>query len=416
MKPIAKSKIIVITSTFPRWKNDTDPPFVYELSKRLTADFDVIIHTPHYYGALARETMDGMQVHRFRYFISYFERLAGGQGIVPKLRRKKLYYLLLPFFLSAQFISLILLVITVKPDLIHAHWLIPQGFFAILVKKICGVPVVVTGHGADILSLQQSVFTVLKKFTVNSADRVVTVSKALAKILVADTQTTVAPDVISMGVDAAIFSPRFRTNTIRERYGMHGPYLLFVGRLTEKKGLQYLIDSMTVVLSQIPEVKLLVVGHGELEEALKRKVVELGLQDAVSFVGGLSNKDLPEYYASADIFVGPSIRTADGDSEGFGLTFVEAAMSGCLLIGTKTGGIEEIISDGQTGFLVSPEDSPALAEKILFVINNNRDLDDMRTKSREEAVKKYEWEKISTMYSSLFHKITCKKRINTVNH
>jgi glycosyltransferase involved in cell wall biosynthesis len=416
MKPIAKSKIIVVTSTFPRWKNDTDPPFVYELSKRLTTDFDVIIHTPHYRGALPRETMDSMQIYRFRYFLSYFERLAGGQGIVPKLRRNKLYYLLLPFFLSAQFISLILLVITVKPDLIHAHWLIPQGFFAILVKKICGVPVVVTGHGADILSLQQSVFTVLKKFTVNSADRVVTVSKALAKILVADTQTTVAPDVISMGVDAAIFSPRFKTNTIRERYGMHGPYLLFVGRLTEKKGLQYLIDSMTVVLSQIPEVKLLVVGHGELEEALKRKVVELGLQDAVSFVGGLSNKDLPEYYASADIFVGPSIRTADGDSEGFGLTFVEAAMSGCLLIGTKTGGIEEIISDGQTGFLVSPEDSPALAEKILFVINNNRDLDDMRTKSREEAVKKYEWEKISTMYSSLFHKITCKKRINTVNH
>lgn len=406
-----KPKLLVVTSTFPRWKDDTDPPFVYELSKRLTSDFDVIVHTPHYSRALPRETMDGMQIHRFRYFLAYFEKLAGGQGIVPKLRRNKLYYLLLPFFLSSQFFSLLLLVITVKPDLIHAHWLIPQGFFATIVNKIRAVPVVITGHGADILSLKQHVFTLLKRFTVNNADCVVTVSQALAKKLVDDTQTAVELDVISMGVDAMVFAPQYKTRKIRDRYGMHGPYLLFVGRLTEKKGLLYLIDAMALVVSKIPETKLLVIGHGELEIALKRKVANLGLQDAVHFVGGLSNNDLPEYYASADIFIGPSIRTADGDSEGFGLTFVEAAMSGCLVIGTKTGGIEDIIRDGQTGFLISPEDSTALAEKIQFVIHNSFSLDGMRAQGREEAIEKFEWKRISKMYSNLYLNIISKNSI-----
>lgn len=400
-----KAKLLVVTSTFPRWKNDTDPPFVYELSKRLTSDFDVCVHTPHYQGSLTRETMDGVKIHRFRYFIEYFERLAGGQGVVTKLRRNKFYYLLLPFFLSAQFLSLLLLVAAIKPDVIHAHWLIPQGLLAALIKKFYSIPVVVTAHGADVFSMRQGVFIWLKKYIVNKADRIVTVSKSLAKVLVDDTQTSIEPDVISMGVDATLFSPRYRSKTIRERYDIHGPFLLFVGRLTEKKGVQYLVDSMAFVVAEIPKAKLLIVGHGELEKELKKRVEQFGLQEVVLFAGGQVNKDLPVYYASADIFIGPSIRTDDGDSEGFGLTFVEAAMSGCLLIGTKTGGIEDIISDGQTGFLVPPEDASALAESIIFTINHMSDMETIRKKSRENCIEKFDWGVVSVRYSQLFFNV-----------
>jgi glycosyltransferase involved in cell wall biosynthesis len=396
-----RAKLLVVTSTFPRWKNDTDPPFVYELSKRLTSDFDVIVHTPHYQGSLTHETMDDMRIHRFRYFFSYFERLAGGQGIVPKLRRNKLYYLLLPFFLAAQFFSLLMLFAVEKPDVIHAHWLIPQGLLAVLVKRILGIPVVVTAHGADVFSLRTDIFTWLKRYTVNKADRIVTVSKSLARVLVDDTRTSIEPDVISMGVDATLFSPQYKNNAIREQYGIYGPFLLFVGRLTEKKGVPYLIDCMALVAVEIPEAKLLIVGHGELEEGLRKRVKQMGLQEFVLFAGGLANKHLPEYYASADIFIGPSISTKDGDSEGFGLTFVEAAMSGCLLIGTKTGGIEDIIRDGQTGFLVEPENVTALAEKIIYAINHIKDTDAMRERSRKDCIEKFEWGIVSSKYKDL---------------
>ncbi len=176
-----KPRLLVVTSTFPRWKDDTDPPFVYELSRRLTSDFEVTVHTPHYHGSLPRETMEGMRIHRFRYFFSRFEKLAGGQGIVPKLRRNKLYYLLLPFFLAAQFFSLLLLVHKDKAKCYSCPLAYPAGFSGGFVKEFFGIPVVVTAHGADVFGFREGIFIRLKKLIVNNADRMVTVSNSLAR-------------------------------------------------------------------------------------------------------------------------------------------------------------------------------------------------------------------------------------------
>ena len=396
-----KPRLLVVTSTFPRWKDDTDPPFVYELSRRLTSDFDVVVHTPHYHGSLQRETMEGMQIHRFRYFLSRFEKLAGGQGIVPKLRRNKLYYLLLPFFLAAQFFSLLLLVYKEKPNVIHAHWLIPQGLLAVAVKKLLRVPVVVTAHGADVFGLRNPLCLRLKKLIVDNADEVVTVSISLARVLVADTRSTVLPSIIPMGVDASQFSPDKKDEAIRNLYNIQGPFLLFVGRLTEKKGVRYLVDAMITVTTAVPEARLLIVGHGELEQSLKKQVDQLGLDDVVLFAGGIPNAQLPPYFATADIFIGPSIQAKGGDTEGFGLTFVEAAMSGCLVIGSKVGGIEDIIEDGENGFFVPPGDPIFLADKIIYLLKNIDKYRGDNKQTRRQIVAKYDWTIIAEKYGRI---------------
>jgi len=88
-----KPKLLVLTSTFPRWQDDTDPPFVYELSRRLTKDFSVTILTPHYPGARPHENLDGMEVYRYSYFFEKYEKLAGQTGILPTIRKHKLYLL-----------------------------------------------------------------------------------------------------------------------------------------------------------------------------------------------------------------------------------------------------------------------------------------------------------------------------------
>ena len=94
-----KKKLLVTTSTFPRWENDTDPPFVYELSRRLANSFDITVLAPNYPGALTREEMSGIQVHRFRYFFKKLEILAGSEGILPTLKKNVLFNFLVPFFL-----------------------------------------------------------------------------------------------------------------------------------------------------------------------------------------------------------------------------------------------------------------------------------------------------------------------------
>ncbi|MDO8549249.1 MAG: glycosyltransferase, partial [Ignavibacteria bacterium] len=118
-----KPKILVMASTFPRWKNDTIPPFVYELSKRLVSNFDVYVLAPHFKGAKKYEVMDGMKVYRFQYLPEKFETLAGSGGILPTLKKNKLNYLQIPFFLIAEFFALRKLVREINPNKIHAHWI-----------------------------------------------------------------------------------------------------------------------------------------------------------------------------------------------------------------------------------------------------------------------------------------------------
>ena len=90
---MCKKNLLIVTSTFPRWKNDTDPPFVFELAKRLTDAFNITVLAPNYPGALADETVEEIKIHRFRYFLKKFEILAGSEGILPTLKKNRLFYL-----------------------------------------------------------------------------------------------------------------------------------------------------------------------------------------------------------------------------------------------------------------------------------------------------------------------------------
>ncbi len=400
-----KPKLLVVTSTFPRWPNDTDPPFVFELCKRLTTDYDITVHAPSYPGAKARELMNGIHVHRFRYFYSHFERLAGGQGVVPKLRRKRIYFFLLPFFLLSQICSLLLLVAKIRPSIIHAHWLIPQGLFSILLKFIFDIPVVITAHGADVFSMRRPLFIIFKKLIIKNTDKIVTVSRSLSEILKFDTKYDKNIEIISMGVDSTVFTPANKDMNFKQRYGIRGQLLLFVGRLTEKKGINILIEAFSMTINKFPDCKLLIVGHGELEHTFKMQVKSLGLTNSVVFTGGIPNSNLPPYYTASDIFIGPSIVTEGGDTEGLGLTFVEAAMCGCLIIGTKVGGIEDVIVHRRNGILIPPFDAHYLSEMINSLLQNLESLSSVKHQARNDAVKRFDWKVIAAKHISVYNQI-----------
>jgi glycosyltransferase involved in cell wall biosynthesis len=397
-----KPKLLVLTSTFPRWSEDTDPPFVYELSRRLTDTFDVTVHAPHYPGAKTRETMGGMYIHRFRYSFAPFERLAGSTGILPTLHYNKLYYGLVPFFLLAQFFSLLFLVQKKRPEIIHAHWILPQGFVAVLVGILSGVPVVITAHGADVFGLQGVLLEKIKRFTLKRVKGVTVVSKALADVVSSFVPPDVHLQIIPMGVDSVVFSPEHKDDSIKKIYGVKGTLLIYVGRLTEKKGVAYLVEAMGMLCNDIPDGKLVIIGSGELEERLKKQVSALKLDNYIQFAGSITNKKLPAYYASADIFIGPSIEAKSGDKEGFGLTFVEAAMSGCLVIGTRVGGICDIIQDNETGFLIPAKEPDALAQKIIYALEHNHQVQSIRRTARKRFIEKFDQKIIAERYASLF--------------
>jgi len=390
-----KEKLLVFASTFPRWKNDILPPFVYELSKRLTNDFEVYVLAPSFPGAKNFEEMEGIKVYHFHYFIKKYEKLAGSGGILPMLKKNPLYYFQVPFFLLGEYFALKRAIKTIKPKVIHAHWIIPQGWICSLMHNKYNIPYIVTTHGGDIFGLQGKFLTNLKRKTLQKAKSITVVSNAIKKEILEKIDSNLKIKVISMGVDSKLFNPSKRDLSIKKKYNIEGPFLLFVGRLAEKKGVKYLLDAMPKVLKKNPKTKLMIIGTGPLENELKERTINLGINKNVIFMGAIQNKELPRYYATADVFIGPSITAKGGDTEGFGLTFVEAGMSGCWLIGSDVGGISDIIKDGKNGFLVKEKDSKDIAEKII------KSLKIKNKKIQSKILNKFDWKVISKKYAEV---------------
>ena len=118
-----RKKVLVLTSTFPRWRGDKEPPFVFELSRRLTKNFDILVLAPHTQGARPLEEIGEIEVVRFRYCFEKLEHLAYDGGIVANLNKAKWRYLLVPLLLAGQFLALMRILGSHRIDVIHAHWI-----------------------------------------------------------------------------------------------------------------------------------------------------------------------------------------------------------------------------------------------------------------------------------------------------
>lgn len=389
MKP--KKKLLVFTSTFPRWKDDTNPPFVYELSRRLTDNFEVHVLAPGFPGAKDSEVMEDMRVRRFHYFPRKYEKLAGSGGILPALAKNRLYYFLVPFFLAGEYAALRKAVRRIQPEVIHAHWAVPQGFICSLMRGKYSTNYVATVHGADVFGLRSGCFTKAKKTALEKAKAVTAVSSALKKEILGRITSRPEIEVVPMGVDSTLFNPGKKDASIKSEHRVAGPLLLFVGRLTEKKGVMYLIEAMPRVIEYDRKTKLMIIGSGPLEQEIKQAAKDRGIGNNIIFKGPVPNSLLPGYYASADVFAGPSVRAKGGDSEGFGLTFVEAGMSGCWLVGSNVGGIADIIRNGINGFLVREKDADDLAEKIIKSLREKRS-------GKPETFLAFDWENTRVKY------------------
>jgi len=225
-------KILVLTTTFPRWRGDTDPPFVFELCRRLAKDFDIIVLAPHFPGSPSEESMGGLRVVRFRYFFEPWEKLAygSGGGILARIRINPFWGLLIPFLVAGQMLVTIRLLRRERFDLIHAHWLVPQALTVIIARALSGrdIPLLATAHGGDLYGLRGRLMDRLRGFVLSKTAAVTVVSRAMAEDLVRAGAPREKVRVIPMGTDLSdMFCPGDVERDPRQ--------VLFVGRLVEKK-------------------------------------------------------------------------------------------------------------------------------------------------------------------------------------
>lgn len=395
-------KLLIISSTFPRWDNDETPVFVFELAKNLSSQksLKVIVLAPHHQGAKFKEITDDVLIYRFPYFYPFsLQQVSYEGGVLPNLKRSNLAkFQVLPFLIS-EFLLTLFLVIKNNVEIINSHWIIPQGFTGALVRRLTKIKKhIVTIHAGDIsllkwLPFKKQIFA----FIIKNSDFLVFVSQdgkdRLEKIVRPDLAEEFErkTKIIPMGV----YIKNFQRNNNRH----HAKNLLFVGRLVEKKGVEYLLRSIPLIRNQIPDIKLTIVGDGPLRENLKILAKELAITDSVNFVGFKTGQEKINYFVSSSILVVPSIQTKNGDVEGLPVVIMEAMAAGKPIVASNVGGVSEIVRENENGFLVKPESPDQLAEKIVYLLNRPKMAKQMGKVSLL-LVKNYDWKVIGAKYAN----------------
>ena len=394
--PSPRPALLVLTSTFPKSLNDTTPPFVFQLCRHLLPQFDVTVLTPATRNAPEADTLQGIKVRRFHYFWPRsLERLADG-AMLENLGRSPWLYLQAPFVVLFELVAALRLARAMRPDVIHAHWFVPQGLVAVLVGRILGIPVVVTAHGADVYGLRGRLLDAVRKAVASRCEAVTVVSRDMASALPQVTSRRgERPKVMPMGVDAQRFSGGPTHN------GNSDQVVLFVGRLARKKGVEYLIRAFPDVLARHPDARLLVVGDGPCRGELEALSSQMRLEDRVRFAGAQPPASLPRLYRASSVFVLPSVVAMSGDTDGLPVVLLEAMAAGCPLVGTAVGGIPDVMINGRTGLLVEPGAPAALAVAINQVLDSPAQAARMGTLARRWARRKFDWRQVARGYAGV---------------
>ena len=201
--------------------------------------------------------------------------------------------------------------------------------------------------------------------------------------------------VLYPAVDWKKYEPRDLPPDFLEQRRLAGrKILLTVGRLIERKGHDQILKALPMVLPHFPNALYCIVGIGPDEKRLKDEVRRLGLEDQVCFLGRIPDEELLFLYNACDVFVMPSREIAEGGHvEGFGIVYLEANACGKPVIGGKSGGIAEAVRDGETGFLVNPNDPSEIAEKIIFLFRHPEKAREMGRRGREWVRRTFDWER-----------------------
>jgi len=397
-----KPNLLVLTSTFPRWEGDKEPPFVFELSKRLTTHFNVHLLTPHAPNAQLKENIANLEITRFKYFFTRFQTLAYNGGILANLKRNPWLYLLVPLFILGECIALYNLLKKNHFSAIHAHWIIPQGLVAILVTRLMKkrIPILCTSHGGDLYGLNNKFLKKLKIYVLNQSDKITVVSQAMKQEVLNLGISENKIEVISMGVDLQnTFIPNPQIQRISKS-------ILFVGRLVEKKGIFYLLEAFEKIVKKYPESILSIVGSGTDENQLKQQTKNLKIDHKVRFLGAVENSQLPALYQQHEIVVFPSIIGKDGDREGFGLVLVEALGCECAIIATDLPAMKDILTDQQNALIVSQKSIEELANKLEQLLEDAPLREKLGKNGRAFVLQHYDWEIITKRYSDFLSKLS----------
>lgn len=389
----AKLNILMVSSNYPP-RVGGPATTVPEISKRLVAKgFSVTVLSAHIRKSKYHEENEYFEVYRapatyigvFQNPISVIIRIIS-MGMLGKL-------------LSLKY----------KPDILHAHDTNISALAALFIKKVSFKkrPLIVKYAGdlaLEYIGMSSDTFDISLEDIQGKQNRIWKLLYQIQKAIF------ISSDIVQV-------QSEFQRSSVKNFYGIEyskirvlpNPVdtsrfkplkvarnedqlnLLTVSRLLPWKGLHHLFNALPKVIESVEQrVKLFIIGEGEgdYEVKLKKLRKELGLEENIEFLGRVENERLPEYLNSCDIFIQPSLY------EPFGISIIEAMACECAVIATKTGGVPEIITDGEHGILVNPGIPEELSQKIIYLSRDKKERKRLGENARWKVISSYSYESV----------------------
>ena len=296
-----------------------------------------------------------------------------------------------------------------RPQIVHTHES-KAGFLGRLAARIAGVPIVLHTYHGHVLRgyygpLKSWALRRMEQLLALLTDRLIAVSEQVKRDLV---QYRVARSekisVVPLGFDLEPFlSSEAHRGSFRREMNLNGSTRLvgIVGRLFPIKNHRLFLDAAALVTAEEPASRFVVVGDGVLRQELDQYARDLSIRDVVIFTGW--RRDLPRIYADLDVLV------VSSDNEGTPVSAIESMASGCPVVATRVGGIPDVISDGDTGYLVPAGDADALASRILSLLRDDQEVSRLRAAARAFARDRYNLQRLISDIQAIYENLISKK-------
>jgi len=293
-----------------------------------------------------------------------------------------------------------------RPALMHAHFGV-EGVYALPIATGLRIPLVTTFHGFDATRSTPGLLTsgspawlnyvLHRRELKNSGSLFICVSRFIREKLLEQGFPESRTVVHYIGVDTRSITPR----DISEEQDI----VLHVARLVEKKGTEFLIRAFGRIAQHRPSLQLVIAGDGPLRRMLESLTRDLGVDGRVRFLGALPHPEVLSWIRKAAVLVLPSVVARSGDAEGLGMVLLEAAATGVPLLGTRHGGIPEVVIDGQCGYLAEERDVSGLADRLQALMCDAPKRHEMGIAARRIATERFDIERQTERLETLYDRV-----------
>ena len=395
-------RILFLTQTYPRFAGDTSGPFIRDLARGLVAGGDeVTVLTPHAPGVARRWDDGGVAVESFRYAPVRYESLGYSRSLAADEKVRGAAAAVAPPRALGPRAALRHALGQQRYDLLHAHWVVPNGLVAAPFAR--RVPLAIGLHGSDVFLAERRGVRSLVGRALRRSRALTGCSAELVDRVCALGFPRERARLIPYGVDPRAFGPdRTRRSLWRQRLKIpaSAPVVLGVGRMATKKGFHVLVDALPSVVERFPEAHFVLAGGGDRLAELERRAAPWAPR--VHFPGAVRHDELPDLYRAADLFVLPAVHDPKGNVDGLPNVILEAMASALPVVASGISGIPLAVENGRTGRLVPEGDAAALAAAMIDLLADPERARAWGAAAREKVERELTWTAVAARYRAAY--------------